>query len=661
MLGGQPILFLWLTDPANLGTSSRCARPFLGPILRPGVSWQHIRRCRARPPFRAFQTRFMHLQRVEIKNFRNLQSVDVWLQPGLNVLVGRNNTGKSTLLLAIRHALGQSSARGDAPLWLEEDDLHRGSDGSSANVIQISLTFAELSLFQQAQFLEILDRGDDGSLSVARIHFEATWHPKKSRFHTDRWGGPLDGERTAIPNEILEALPVTFLPALRDAEAALSPGSRSRLARLLEDYAREHGGDEHEPRIRQIFEDANAALHKERLISTVAGKLRKAAAGMAGSDYVPATIKAVEPRFSRILRSLRIELAEGPIADLASSGLGYNNLLYIATVLAHLRESPADEVPLLLIEEPEAHLHPQLTVRLGEYLADLQGGAPPQTLVTTHSPTLVSRVKPSQVLVQHARPGSGALTCNALFRLKLTQSEERKLQRMLDITRATLYFAKGLILVEGISESLLIPELASRIGINLSEHHISVVPTCGVDFPTLLHVLCEEGFGVPTAILTDGDPEIVGEHLGEKRPKCDEHGKPIPCDRVVRLQALLEDRADVRVFPSSVTLEYDLAEAGDRNPWVMAELWKEILPRGRTFNRELLAAQTCHSDRALTVWRGVCLANHSGSKAELAHRLAEWLAENQEAEFTLPEYIENAIRWVQPADVPGRPVVVSEA
>ncbi|MDP9349694.1 MAG: AAA family ATPase [Gemmatimonadota bacterium] len=596
----------------------------------------------------------MYLERVEIKAFRNLRSIDVWLRPGLNVLVGRNNTGKSTLLLAIRHALGPSSARGDGPLWLTEDDLHRGAGGKISGPIRITLTFAELAPAQQAQFLEILDRGEDGTLSVARIHFEATWHEKKGRFHTDRWGGPLDGDRTAIPSEILESLPVTFLPALRDAEAALSPGNKSRLARLLEDYAREHPTDGHEARIRGIFEQANSALHQELLISTVADKLQKAASGMAGSDYVSAAIRAVEPRFSRILRSLRIELDDSPVAELTSSGLGYNNLLYIATVLAHLRESPDDEVPLLLIEEPEAHLHPQLTVRLGEYLAGLLGGTPPQTIVTTHSPTLVARVKPSQVLVQHARPESGELTCNSLFRLNLTPSQERKVQRMLDITRATLYFAKGLILVEGISESLLIPELARRIGLNLSEHHISVVPICGVDFPTLLHFLCEEGFGVATAIITDGDPEVVGQELQEKRPKCDDHGHPIACDRLKGLQSILCDRRDVRVFPSTVTLEYDLAAAGESNPLVMTEIWNEILPRGRTLNRALLEQQASLEDRALTVWRGICLANHSGSKAELAHRLAEWLADNPEKAFTVPGYIEEAVRSVHPM---GRPVL----
>lgn len=594
----------------------------------------------------------MHLQRVEVSNFRSLRSVDVWLRAGLNVLVGRNNTGKSTLMLAIRHALGPTAARGDMPLWLGEDDLYRAADGKAHGPIRIRLTFAELTEQQRAEFLEILDRADDGTLSVARVHFEATWNPKKGRFHVDRWGGAQDGDRTSVPNEVLESLPVTFLPALRDAEAALSPGSRSRLARLLEDYAREHAAEEsnHEERICEIFAQANQSLHHDGLISTVASKLQAAASKMAGSDYVPAAIRAAQPRFSRILRSLQIELENGPISDLASSGLGYNNLLYIATVLAHLRESPEDEVPLLLIEEPEAHLHPQLTVRLGEFLADLQGGAPPQTIVTTHSPTLAARVRPSQVLVQHLSPESGELRCNAIFRLNLTSSEERKLQRMLDITRATLYFAKGLILVEGISESLLVPELARRLGFDLSRHHISVVPICGVDFPTLLQLVCEDGFGVPTAIITDGDPATSGEKWNEKVPKCDGRGIPIPCDRLVRLQESVRGKPTVGVFPSAVTLEYDLADAGEANPGVMTEIWAGILPRGRTLSRSLLEQQRSHVDRALTVWRGVCLADHSGSKAELAHRLAEWLADNPAGEFTVPDYISDAVRFVCPAE-----------
>ena len=66
----------------------------------------------------------MHLAHVEVRNFRCLRELRVDLQQGLNVLVGRNNVGETSLLPAIRHALGAGAGRGEA-LWLTEDDFHR--------------------------------------------------------------------------------------------------------------------------------------------------------------------------------------------------------------------------------------------------------------------------------------------------------------------------------------------------------------------------------------------------------------------------------------------------------------------------------------------------------------------------------------------------------
>ena len=66
----------------------------------------------------------MHLAHAEVSNFRCLRELRVDLQQGLNILVGRNNVGKTSLLPAFRHALGAGAGRGEA-LWLTEDDFHR--------------------------------------------------------------------------------------------------------------------------------------------------------------------------------------------------------------------------------------------------------------------------------------------------------------------------------------------------------------------------------------------------------------------------------------------------------------------------------------------------------------------------------------------------------
>ena len=92
----------------------------------------------------------MHIETVEIRNFRSLRAVRVDLQAGLNVVLGRNNSGKTNLLTAIRHSLGPSPSRGDT-LWLDEDDFYRESARHEPQrTISVTLTFAGLSAAQRA-------------------------------------------------------------------------------------------------------------------------------------------------------------------------------------------------------------------------------------------------------------------------------------------------------------------------------------------------------------------------------------------------------------------------------------------------------------------------------------------------------------------------------
>src|SRR5688572_26578480 len=98
----------------------------------------------------------MHLSKVQIRNFRNLENVSVIFRPGLNALVGRNNVGKTNLFLAIRHALGASDSWDS--LRLTEDDIFREPKTARATkTIRIDLTFSELDEKQLAQFFEIVN------------------------------------------------------------------------------------------------------------------------------------------------------------------------------------------------------------------------------------------------------------------------------------------------------------------------------------------------------------------------------------------------------------------------------------------------------------------------------------------------------------------------
>jgi putative ATP-dependent endonuclease of OLD family len=596
----------------------------------------------------------MHLSTVTIENFRSLEALKIDLQPGFNVLVGRNNTGKTNLLHAIRLALGPGASRGEG-LWLERDDFYKASPADiTERTITITLTFTELSDAQRAYFYEIVDFDLlDLPSSKATVRFEASWPRGKRQPSIKRTGGPVTADAPEVPTKILESLPITFLPALRDAEASLAPGYRSRLALLLGDVANRKGGTT-EADIKKIYADANSQLETHPLIETTVTSLQDTTQELAGTDYAASAIKAAEIEFEKILRTLQVQMDGSPVGALYANGLGYNNLLYMAVVLEHLKSPDPDECPMFLVEEPEAHLHPQLTTLLADYLATKTPGAStPQTIVTTHSPTLAASVPPSRVHVLFTNHASRKPKCHSLANAGMTDPEQGDLQRMMDVTRATLYFAKAAILVEGISESVLVPVLAKRLGYDLAKMHISVIPICGVAFGTFKKLLGPAALGIPVAIVTDADPPITrGASWKEDNPETLGSAFKLS-DRTTKLLATFSGHHTVTVWHSQITLEYDLAEAGKDNATVMAKAWETCFvgPPG-TFNSDKVAeAGASPQEKAIATWRGICRADHTGSKAEFAHRLAAMLAKRDETgkwafAFDVPPYLRNAITYV---------------
>lgn len=592
----------------------------------------------------------MYLAHVEVQNYRCLESVRVDLQPGLNVLVGRNNVGKTSLLSAIRHAMGAAPSRSES-LWLSEDDFYRVGPGAPrATEMTVALTFRGLSAQERAFFYEIIDFDHaDIDNSPAVVRFHASWNEKKRRAVVRRSGGPVGSNAPDVPSEILSALSVTFLPAMRDAEEHLAPGPRSRLAQMLRDIAR-RGKDERKEPIEEIFREANKQLEAEPLITEVQESLRNTTGRLSGTDYSEPAIRAAGINFDRILRSLQVLVPGAPVDGLHANGLGFNNLLYMAVVLEHLRLQVDDECPILMVEEPEAHLHPQLTALLARHLSSTNpAGHAPQTIVSTHSPTLVAAVPVDRVVLFFTDPETNQLRANSFMHAGLDARETRAVSRMMDVTRASMYFAKGLILVEGICETLLVPALAERLGIDLAKDHVAVVPVCGVAFETFKKLLGPRAFGIRTAIVTDADPSVEGgDKWQDMRPKKDGDSYELS-ERTKKLLASFDAHPTVRVHHSRVTLEFDLAEAGDENAVFMQTAWARGFDGSpRTLTAAMVTTPGLSLDeKALAVWRGVCLANSTGSKAELAQHLSEMLHEPGGCPgFVVPPYLAAAIRHV---------------
>jgi len=600
----------------------------------------------------------MYLSKINIRNFRNLESLEVNLSTGLNVIVGENNVGKTNLLDALRVALG-SAWNNSEVVRLSKEDLHRHPDGNITNKsINIDLIFSELSDDEQAQFLEILNFNPKSpEKSTASIHFEWLWDEANERGYYRRWGGGRSNSEASISEDILQMLSITLLGALRDASSGLAPGRQNRLGRLL----RVSANTQDKAQLEKIIADANNDLEQNPFVRTTEEKISMALEGASGPEFKQAAIiRASEPEFDRVANNLRLVLKIGdldlgtgrPITrELRSNGLGYNNLIYIATVLSELEVVAQASLPILLVEEPEAHLHPQLQILLTKFFLKRgtasYGNHGVQVIVTTHSPTISSYVPIEVLRVLHQDP-SGNLRCICLGDCGLTEREAKKLRRMLDVTKATLLFARGIILVEGVTEAILVPVLSMRLGINLENKGVSVIPICGVEFSTIAKLFKEDKLKIPLSIITDGDPTIELENGAEKNwlyevPKRDQDGNIEVCNRVLKLLLEYKDNLVVNVFHSKVTLEYDLAESGEENPDIICQAWEKCSSLSRVLNHDKL--QACGGDqekRVLTIWRGICRANPSISKGDLAQELAELLESDCEL-FKIPEYIKRAI------------------
>jgi predicted ATP-dependent endonuclease of OLD family len=343
----------------------------------------------------------MFLQELAIEGYRCFgERFEIGFATGLNVLVGENASGKSAVVDALRLLLLEDEF---GRTGVVDTDFHRPftKDAEPVELMRVCATFKGLPKEETVAFLPWTELDGQARLTLEVENKEG----KDGRFKRALWGGA--SRASAFERELFDAIDCVYLPPLRDAEAKLREGKGSRLARLLRNLNHQQL-DEHKrqgtqhPLVESVRE-FNAKLagdtsqpiaQANELIRT---RLQEAVGAVFGQDT---QVQFSEANFSRIVESLRLlffpDLAAGAAPEMFRSlhenSLGYNNLLYLATVLAELAKANRQDryVRVLLIEEPEAHLHPQLQVRLLRYLEDAAKNEGIQIIVTTHSPVLAS-------------------------------------------------------------------------------------------------------------------------------------------------------------------------------------------------------------------------------------------------------------------------------
>ncbi|SCX65816.1 putative ATP-dependent endonuclease of the OLD family [Pseudomonas sp. NFACC32-1] len=552
----------------------------------------------------------MYLSALRIENFRQFghanRALDIQFNEGVTALVGENDAGKTAVIDAIRYVLQTRDAE---YLRLQIEDFHIANDGSQAETITLRCTLEGLSLPELGAFAEYVTYKD----RVGRLYVHWSARRVVASASTRKWvdisvRSGANGEGPSLDMGVRQLLATAYLKPLRDAEREMSPGRNSRLSQVLSSFPNIDAGSSFDLAalpadladaealsiagmgdfLRHLVNSHATIVSAQKEINdkylrplSLAGQPLTSRIGFGEAGTDPAKLK-------QILERLELGLLDHATGEARGVyGLGSNNVLFMACELLLLGKEP-DGLPLLLIEEPEAHLHPQRQLQLMEFLeAAAQpstGLRPVQVILTTHSPNLSSKI-PLQNLVLMQRQQAFSLaeeqTC-------LAADDYRFLSRFLDVTKAGLFFAKGLLVVEGDAEAILLPSLARRLGRDLTKHGVSIINVGGVGLRRYSKILQRKDTSkgeitVPTACITDMDvmpdcaPEIRGlkgvkgtewPDIAKRRWRAMKDFGSTPADVEKGLNEHREKRAEsdgqcVRTFVADHwTLEYDLAFNG---------------------------------------------------------------------------------------------------